>query len=241
MNEKVNVDLKSFDYIFARNKPYLVSVIVIIISVILFFQFVIPQFKSLLAARKEAQDSMLKIEVLKKNLNLLSNINDKNLDLQVNTVKLALPLDKDFIGVLNSIYFASQKTGVSLGSFLIAVGDISGSGDNINAPDIKISIPINGGIVEVNNFVRTISRLAPLSEVYSIRVGAISSEVNLSFYYKTLRPSGYSPDNPLNPVSQMGLDLINELNGFENISPIPQSTQEATSPLEELSPDEDLE
>jgi hypothetical protein len=241
MNEKIDIDSKSLNYILVRSKPYAIPVVIILVSIILFFQFVIPQFHSLLAARKEAQDSVVKLGILKKNLAMLANIDDGNLNSQVNTVKLVLPSDKDFIGVLNSIYFASQRTGVSLGSFSITVGDISNSANSSSAPDIKLSIPVNGGITEINNFVETISKLAPLSEIYSIKTGGVSSVVNLSFYYKPLEASNYSPDILISPISQTGLDLISELNGFENISSTLQPTPQATSSAEEPSPDEGLE
>jgi len=218
MNEKINLDLKSLEYIFNKNKSYILSVIIILISVMLFFRFIIPQFGGLLAARKEAKESSLKLETLKENLSLLTNINEQTLDSQLRTLSLALPLNKDFIEMLNSVYSTAQKTGVSLGSFSLAIGDISISENNNSFPVIRLSIPVNAGVAAVNSFIETISKTVPLSEVYFVKVGKSASTVGLSFYYKPLSASNYSQDARVSPISQKGLTLIDQLNKFGNIS-----------------------
>ena len=117
MNEKINADLKSLKFILNKNKVYIFPIVVILVSIMLFSQFVIPQADALLAAREEALATSLKIETLKANLDILTNINEETLDSQLKTLSLALPLSKDFFGILNSVYSTVQKTGVDLGNF----------------------------------------------------------------------------------------------------------------------------
>lgn len=240
MNEKINADLKSIKFIFERNKPYMVPVIVILICVILFFQFIIPQFKVLALAREQAEEASLKLETLKKNLNVLMNISEKSLDSQLEIMNKALPLNKDFSGILNSIYFAAQKTGVNLGAFSLQIGDLSEAKNKDKFPKISISIPINSGGTSVNSFVQTINKTVPLSEVTRIKIGEKDSRIknsilNVSFYYKHLGSSGSNQDAQINPISQKGLLLIQELSGFENVSPIFDNVLVATSSSEKKS------
>lgn len=218
MNEKINADFKSLKFIFDKSKPYIISVAVILISIILFFQFVIAQFSVLFKAQKEVKESSLKLEILKENLSVLANINEGTLDSQLKILNSALPLNKDFIGILNSIYFAAQATGVNLGGFSFKVGDISKSENGDNFPAVKLSVPINSGVSAINSFIKKISETLPLSEVYFVKVGDVSSTVGLSFYYKPLNIADYSQDVRVNPVSQKVLTLVGQLSKFKNVS-----------------------
>lgn len=228
MNEKINADMKSLKFIFDRNKHYILPAIIILISIILFWQFVIPQFKILLTAREEARQASLKLQTLKENLNILTNTDEKSLDSQLKILNSALPLNKDFSGILNSIYLASQKSGIDLGSFSLRIGDLSDSKKQDDFPTISLSVPINADAAGVNSFVETINETAPLSEVTLIKIRNLTSTIGLSFYYKPLGLSSYREGARINPLTQKGLSMIQELGGFENAYSF-QKTPVATS------------
>jgi hypothetical protein len=233
MNEKINLDLASLRFVLAKNKSFILPIVIMLVSVMLFFQFVIPQFNSLLQTHKDAKESLLKLEVLEENMNVLANIDEATLDSQLGVLNLALPLDKDFIGILSSIYSAAQKTGVSVGSFSFKVGSLSQSEKSSNFPTVELSIPVNAGIGAVSSFVEAIGKTFPLSQVSLIRAGNTSSTVNVSFYYMPIGSPDYGQDVRISPISQKGLDLINKLKGFEGASsgsqlPMPVATSSAT-------------
>ncbi len=229
MTSKINADIKSLKFIFDRNKPYILPAIIILISIILFLQFVIPQFKILLTARSEAKQASLKLQTLKENLNVITNIDEKSLDAQLRILNLALPLSKDFSGILNSIYLASQKTGVNLGSFSLQIGDLSDPKKKDDFPTITLAVPINANAAAVSSFVETISKTVPLSEVILIKIRDINSTIKLSFYYKPLGFTSYKEDAHINPLTQKGLSLINKLSGFENVSPFQKAPAASSS------------
>ncbi len=230
MNEKVNADLKSLKFILNKNRPYIFPVAIIIVSIIIFFQFVIPQFGAFLAVRKEALAASLKLETLKANLDVLTNTNEEALDSQLEILSQALPLNKDFIKILNAIYSTAQKTGVRLGNFSFKIGDLSTLKNSDDFPVVNVSLPINSGVNAINSFVQTISRTVPLSKVYFVRIGNLLSMVSLSFYYKPLGVSNYSQDARISPISQKGLTLINQLSEFENTSSFSKPSIPAASP-----------
>ena len=225
MNEKINIDLKSLKFILNKNKAYIFPIAAIFISIILFLQFVIPQFRALLEVGKEVRETSLRIKTQKANLNILTNIDEETLDSQLKILNSALPPSKDFIGMLNSIYSTAQKTGVNLGSFSFEVGDLTKSVSGDDFPVVKLSIPIvNSGVAGVNSFVEIINKAFPLSEVELIKIGGVSSVVNLSFYYKPLDASSYNQNVSISPISQKELMLINQLEEFENTPSFPESS-----------------
>lgn len=218
MNEKINSDLKSLKFIFGRNKPYILPIIIILAVLILFWQFVMPQFKTLFMAQEEIRQASLRLQTLKENLNVLTNTDEKSLDKQLKILNLALPVNKDFSGILNSIYYASQRTGVNLGSFSLQIGELLNPEKKYDSSTISVSIPINADAAAVNSFVEIISKTVPLSEVTLIKISNISSTVSLSFNYKPLGFSNYKEDVRIIPLTQKGLTVIDKLSGFENVS-----------------------
>lgn len=223
MNEKVNADLKSLKFIFERNKLYILPSIIIAVCIALFLQFVIPQFKILFATREEAKQASLKLQTLKESLNVLTNTDEKSLDAQLKVLNLALPLGKDFSGILNSIYLASQKTGVNLGTFSLQIGDLLDTKEKDDLPTISLSIPMNANVAGVNSFAETISKTIPLSQVSLIKIRNLTSTIGVSFYYKPLDSSSYKEGARINPISQKGLSIIQELSSFENSSSFQQA------------------
>lgn len=219
MSERINIDLKSLKFILNNIKPYILPVAVMLLSILVFFQFVTPQLNELFRARDEAQKSLAKLQVFKDNLTILSNINDETLDSQLKTLNSALPSNKDFVGILNSVYSIAQRTGVSLGNFSLKIGDLDEAGDKNNFPVINLSVPVNADIALINSFVESMSKSLPLSEVYAIDISNSSTTVELSFYYKPLGDSKYSQDVRINPISQRGLGIIKQMKDFEDSLP----------------------
>jgi len=219
MNEKINMDLKSLKFILNKNKAYIFPVVIILVSILLFFQFVIPQFNLFFQTQEDVKDLKAKTAVLKENLNVLNNIDEGVLGSQFETMSSALPLSKDFMGILNSINTAAQKAGVSLGNFSFKIGSLSSSENNTDVfPVVKFTVPIDAGVAGANSFVQAISTAFPLAQVDSISINSTTSTVNLSFYYKLLNISTYNQYIPISPVSQKGLTLIDQMNGFESAS-----------------------
>jgi len=224
MNEKINIELRSFRFILEKNKSYIFPIIVIVASVLLFFQFVIPQFNLLLKTQAEVKDLRSKTEMLKENLSIVSIIDDDTLNSQYKTMISALPLSKDFIGILNSINATAQKAGVSLGSFSFKIGNLSSSENGDIFPVVKFTIPVNAGITGSNSFIQMISKTFPLAQVDSILVNNNSSIISLGFYYKLLNIASVSQYIRVSPVSQNGLELIGQMKEFEAASSFPISS-----------------
>ena len=228
MNEKINLDLRSLKFIYNKDKFYILPIVIILASVMLFFQAVIPQFKVLLATQKEAKAEQLRLQVLNKNLSVISDTNEDVLNSQLEVLKSALPSTKDIVKMLDSINLTSQKTGVNLGNFSFKPGGLAISGNGEIFPVIRLMIPIQADMVAVKDFVEIISKTFPLSEVNAVSVQNAFSTVGISFYYDLIDPSSFKQDVPISPISQKGLNLINQLKEFGDMSNLSLSMPAAT-------------
>ncbi len=214
MDGKIDTDLKSIKFILERNKLYIAPVAIMLICVILFFQFILPQFNMIFTAKENAREDLLKLDVLREDLRMLSGIDESSLDSQLEILNHALPSEKDFDGILNAINSSADGQGAILGSYSFAVGDLSGAQGTDKFPTIQLSVPVNSDASTVNKFLGAISKSLPLSEISLVRIGGRASTVNLSFYYKPAFSANIK-NLRISPLSSKGLSLIEQLRSFK--------------------------
>ncbi len=222
MNKKINIDLNTIKIIYARYKQHIFYMVIIIVCVILFLTMIIPRTSELSNLQKEAKNEANKLAVLKNNLNLLSGMNDATLNSQLGLVSKALPVDKDFEGVLNAVSLAAVKSGALLSDYEFQVGDLSQTPSNTSGfPFLKLSLNIKAGPKQSSLFVNELYKSFPLCEVTSIEQGEDSSNIAVMFFYKPLPNIEFNEDKPVQPVSKNDLQFIDKLSSWNyyNISP----------------------
>jgi len=238
MKKKVNIDSTTFWFLYRSYKEYLLPAGVIFASILLFVLVIIPQFQSFLDTQQNIKAESDKLTSLKNNLNLLTNMDESQMDSQLQIVSKTLPPDKDFEGILNGISIAADKAGVSLGDYEFQVGDITKPSLNIQSyPSLQISLTINGGVSGVTGFISELYKTVPLSEITDLKVTSRTSAVTALFYYKPFPPLGSNNGNPINPVSQTGASVITNLSSWNNvIGPAPVQLSPASSSAVNTSP-----
>lgn len=248
MNEKVNIDLNTLKFVYERYKDFIIPFVVVVLSLIVFVALTMPQIKNLLKIREEVKIAKEELNRLKEKLNTLSSIDSAVLDSQLQVVNAALPVAKDFSGILGAISFASDATGVSVGDFVLQIGNLGEGQGASGLPAVSLNLSVSGSTTQVSDFINKLSQTLPLSEVTSVSLGNTSSNVNVSFYYKQVQDTTINASSSVDPVSGDGASLINRLSTFvsnkasENISipeqPFPPSSP-APSSEEEPFPFED--
>lgn len=237
MNNKVSIDVNTLKFLYERYKAFTIPAVVILVSFILLITFIVPQFQALFTLSNDAKKDSTKIIVLKNNLNLLSTLTDSTLDPQLEIVHAALPTNKDFVGIINAISYASSISGVNFGDFQLEIGDLSNAPkDTEKFSSISLNLSINGNANDANKFIRVLYTTFPLSEVTSINLGNTSSNVAINFYYKPLPPVKYSDNNPIKRIPSSRLKLINDLSNFNynfssNLESFSSSPSSLSSPL----------
>lgn len=237
MDGLINTDIQALRIIYNRNKYYLIPFVVILICIGLVIQIVIPQFKTFLQVKEEAKTASLKLDKLKKDLNILESLDGNILMSQFETSIIGLPVNKDFGGILNALYSAEQISGVSIGKFSFQLGDLESGGEkDTNFSAINLTISLNEDIVEVNRFIDAITKSVPLSNVSVVRVGDKASMVSLMFYYKVLPALSTQKDLPIIPVSQEKAAVLGKIKDFTNILLTNVSLKPATPSVKTTNP-----
>jgi len=223
MKKKVNIDSTTFWFLYRRYKEYLLPVGVILVCILLFLLVIIPQFQNFLDTQGQAKSEANKLIILKNNLNLLTNMDESQLDSQLQIVSVALPPNKDFEGILNGISVAANRAGVFLGDYEFQVGDITKPSLNAQSfPSLQLSLTINGGVSGITKFMAEIYKTVPLSEITGVKVTSTTSEITILFYYKPFPPLGFNDSTPINSVSSQGLSTISNLSSWNNAVKISQ-------------------
>ncbi len=206
-------DHSILNILYYRYKNYIVPVGILSVSLLLFLAVIIPQINQWFGLRNEEKTTREKIAVLKNNLNFLSTVNDTDLDAKLQIVSAALPIEKDFTGILSVLSQAEASSGVVVGDFSFQVGELSSEAKTTTSrPTIDIVLHITGGILETKRFLHEIAKRLPLSEVTNVRVDDISSStITIAFYYKPLTSILFKEENTLTPLSQKEVSLIEEL------------------------------
>ncbi len=229
MEKRVNTDVESLKFIYRRNKYLLVPGIVIMVSILVVLLVIIPQVQAFLAIQDEAKNAQRKLEGLKNDLNMLKALDEEILNTQLRTTTKALPVDKDFAGVLNAIFFAAQRTGVRIGRFSFQVGEISGSEENTGKlSSINLSVSLDSNISAINNFIQALQETVPLSSIDFIRTDNMISTVEIEFYYKIMTPPTSIENIALIPLTNEKMDLYEKIVNFNNSQAIDFSNLSVT-------------
>lgn len=219
MDKKVNLDIKSLKLIYERDKPFIVPLIVIIVCIILVVKVELPLLQNFNKVKEDSKKASFELSNLKKDLSVIEDLDENSLSQQLTLLNKALPINKDFIGILDAVYLASQKTGISLGEFSFQVGDLNKFDQGQDKfPSIKLSVTALNNIRSVNNFIESISKTLPLSYISMVKSGDKTTQIDIFFYYKKLANFLPKGDMRIEPLSSQKLSTIKEISEFNNSS-----------------------
>lgn len=220
MNQKFNLEQGTYRILYYRYKALIVPIIAIIICFFVFLNFIIPQIQDLFSAREEEEQLRQKISILKENVTFLSNLNDSDLESKIKIVHLALPPEKDFVGILNAITKASNNAGVYVNDYVFRVGELStiSAQPSADTPSIQIKISTTGNIEKNKSFISELNKSLPLAEITDLQMTKNSASLTLIFYYKLFSPLKFNNYSALHALSKKDLDLIEKLSKWNNIS-----------------------
>ena len=222
--KKFNVELNNLLILYRHYKDYFLPFGIILASILVVFIVVIPQFQQYLVLQEQLKVETQKLDVLKANYNFLSNLDSSKSNTDFGNLTYALPSSKDFAGIMNSISYASAKTGVLVGDFQFAVGSLSGNNtEGVSAyPSIKIDINLVGSTQLLIQFVKELYKTAPASEVTTIKTGGSSGAISVLFYYKPFPPQRIDDSALVRMLSAKDTALIKTVSSWNNASNQPQ-------------------
>lgn len=199
---KKNLGLNTVKNLFKRYKEYLLYYLVILVCFVLFWQVILPQIQNwLLVIRDEEKATRDRIGILRQNTDFLSKIDEASFNSQFQTTSVVLPLEKDFVGILNAIGIASANSAVKVNDFTFSVGDLSSKPEVNLLPSLNVFLNISGGVGQTRRFVKELSVLSPISDVVDIRIEENKSDLQIGFYYRPVSPITFQYTLPLKPLS----------------------------------------
>lgn len=215
MNKKISLEGITLKYLYEKNKFFLLPLLVLVASFVLFLQVTLPLFSEF----RNTQDLRIideqKLSTLKNNYNVLSNANDETLDSQLIIATDALPSGKVFASILNAVSISANKSGAILGDYEFQVGDLTRDIPSVKYPSLELVLTVSGGVRTVLNFMDELYRSVPLAEVVNVEINNNRSVITVIFYYKPL-PGTPPVTSPILPLSPKNLTTINTILTWNN-------------------------
>lgn len=211
------VDENTVRILYEKHKAYLVPAGVIAVSILLFFFAVVPQIENFFSLQAQTETIKEKTAVIKSNVVMLSSINQSDLSNKLQTVVSALPVEKDFAGILRVVSLAAEDAHVTLGDFSFVVGSLGTQATKItNALPIEVDLTISSDIFGTKRFLEALTQRFPLSEVTSLQISDKSSSMKAFFYYKPLPQFAFDEGKKIDGLSQKDAAFFTTLSSFKS-------------------------
>lgn len=216
-----------FIYFRCKDSPYffwLILSIIFLVCFFLIFQVIIPQAQSWFSIRDEVEATRQKIDIIEKNKAFMSTLNKDVVEGNRKLAIRALPVDKDFGGIINAVVIAAVKSGVSIDDFSFNLGLVSSpsaeSKKNTEAsePTTKLSLYLSGNINKVKSFITEISEKLPISEIETVDASNGGTYLSLFFYSKPYAAPRISEGEPIRSLSADNNSLFNKLSQWDAAS-----------------------
>lgn len=215
MTPKVSLDKGTYKVLYERYREYLAPLAVIFVCLVLILKIVIPQVQDFIGTLNTVKEMQSQITVLKNNVQFLTSLDDSVLDSKMRVASSALPAEKDFAGILNAITTASVRSGVSLGDFSFAVGELSTKSAQLaGQPSIQVALTVSGDAFLAQRFIQELLKTVPLSEILNVAISGRSSSLTTVFYYKVFPPIHFDGAKPIFALLQNEEQLLNKLSSW---------------------------
>lgn len=210
--------------IIAKNKPYLMPVLALILIIVLSTTFVEPKISEIISLQQKLAASQARLDRLTQKANLLNSLDPGQLRQKFKILEGALPSEKDIPGFLVEMQKISNEASVSVEKIELSAGSISTTSaaaqtaqanTKDSKPDlVSAKVTITGTFTGLRQFLDKTSQARRIVNIKGINLGGNAAQ----------KASG--------PIS---LDLIFSI----YYQALPTSLGEISSSLPEISPEED--
>lgn len=196
-----------------KNKQYVLPTALFFAGIILIFGIIIPQMEGVGELREEIESQIESNESLRKSGNVLSSINDAQLDEDLSLVLRALPARKSIGAIYEALTLTAVDSNVTIGSLNLQVGSVyEVEGSEASKKKVK-GIPFLNMVVRVNGnsssdaikFAALLYKAVPLVEINSISATDSNGKYEVDFYFKPINTKSFNAQSviqPLNPTQE---------------------------------------
>lgn len=235
------------DYFYQKYKKYILSIVIVILSIVIVWQVAIPQVFSILERRDDIEKKQAEVATLEESLTTLNSFNDSNLDNDIQTATTALPSSKEFLAMYLGVVSAAGKAQVDIKDYSTKIGTLytrQGSSEIQEktsvggpAPSLLMNVTVDAGSpAEVQNFTESLHAVLPLAETKKISYTNGEAQYEILFYYSTVNPSLLAKQVNINALTPAERKLLEQLSAWKQEPPVvptgvtlPSSTPSASS------------
>lgn len=210
----------------------LVQPVILIISLLIFYQFLLPKFNQVKSLYESNGRSQKERDALQAKIQDLQSLNEYELSEKSKLLLLALPVGKDVAGKMSLVSKITEESGLVVESLKISPGEVATqSGEKKEVDELSFKLTLNGEINQFIDFLKSTGELLPLMEVNDIKIEVsnnVQATINctLRSYYADLPASLGKVDSPVPKLTAQEETLLEELKKFrsyetEKFEPIP--------------------
>lgn len=236
MSKEIWIGKKGFRYWYYKvrdSELYQLTTVVltIIVCIALVIYWIIPELNNWFSIRNEVIATRARIAILQQNINFMNNLDKGTLNQQLQIATQALPSEKDFGSILDTISNAAANSGVSLNDYSFQLGDIASSSGQVSDESYnglfstQVNVVVNGDINQVKLFIQRLESNLPLSEVTAVNGTEGNTTITINFYQEPFPTSNFSPETPLTFLSAQDVSLLQKLSKWQNTAGIQNSPQ----------------
>jgi len=215
MNKAPVINQTTFHVLYKKYKPYAVPIGIIILCFLLILFIIVPQFQNWQTSETETALLEQKQQGLNKSLSVINNITSETLNNNLQLTTKALPEDKNFSAIINTITNTAVTASVALDDYTFQVGDLTSN--ETKTQYLQLLIAIKGTARDVNQFLRVLETQLPLSDVTNIQINNDNSaQVTVIFYYQPFPKLTVDASQTLEPLTSKEKTLLQQLQKRSN-------------------------
>jgi hypothetical protein len=187
--------------------------LLILVGVIIVWKGIMPQTHDWFSVQDEIKATKERITQLQTNQSLITGISQTQLDKDYAAAATALPYQKDYGGMIESIDGATSVSNMERNDYSIEVGNLSTKSAQLSPQTtITVKVSLQGDAAKLQKFLAQLTKELPLSEVVSIEYNDSAVNIEVNFFYKYLSPSTKFPyTDPIRVLSQSHQKLLRDL------------------------------
>lgn len=210
------------DLYFRKLKSYLIPISILLLSVFIVFQVMLPQLRLLSDTNKNIAKKEIVVLELESSYKALTDITDTNLEAHLLLSEQTLPVTKSVVEAYFNLINASIKTDIVLTRFTLKAGNIYDKSKKKPDSKSKIAEPIKNtyeGTVElqassidnIEEFSTLLHGTIPLIEIKTIKVSDDKGEYELVFQFRPYDLAKITKETRIKPITENELKLLRQL------------------------------
>ncbi len=192
--------------------------LLLIIGVIIVWKGIMPQTHDWFSVQDEIKATKERIAQLQANQSLINGISQTKLNKDYSIVATALPYQKDYAGMIESIDGATSVSNMERNDYSIEVGNLSTKSAQLSPQTtITVKVSLQGDAIKLQKFLDELTKELPLSEVVSIEYNDQATNIEVNFFYKYLSPNTTFPyTDPIKTLNQSNQKLLTDLTKWKD-------------------------